>query len=428
MNRGAEQALIASLLTDVSMLASLEVNPGDFSDNTMGLILGTIRKMVSQKQSVDEFSVCDELQNTTGQTWDGHINKIRALAVSPAHAQEYARQIATAARTRKATRIANDLIIELSNGNSDHINQTIRELVSLDSVSGNHECSLDEALEVAISDLEAAFHRKGEIAGVTSGLADLDKATSGFNSSDLIVVGARPAMGKTALMLNFGASAISSGKAVGLVSAEQGRNQIAARLLAIKGRANAAKMRSGMMTDDDWGQINAGLALLKQAAEMRMNDKPGISISDCITQARQWKQKHDINALYLDYIQKIKPSDTRMPRHEQVGEIVTSLKDLAKELDIPVIALAQVNRTVEGRENKRPNQGDLKESGTIEQEADQIIMLYRDEVYDPETKDKGIAELDVTKNRHGPTGMIRACWSAASMLFLDFARGNDEHY
>ena len=170
------------------------------------------------------------------------------------------------------------------------------------------------------------------------------------------------------------------------------------------------------MGEDEWPQVTRATSALLQR-RIWINDAAGISIAEVARQARAWKRRHGISALLVDYVQRIRATDRSIPRHEQVAEVVMSLKQLARDLRIPVVALAQVNRGVEQRANKRPGMGDLKDSGTIEQEADVIITLYRDDVYDPDSPDKGTAELDVMKNRHGPTGWIRIAWLAESMQF-----------
>jgi len=206
----------------------------------------------------------------------------------------------------------------------------------------------------------------------------------------------------------------------GIISAEQGREQIGLRGIAINGRVSAHAMRLAKLNDHDWPKITNAVSYMKDR-KIRLNDQPGISLTELVRQARQWKYQYDIKILYIDYIQRIK-ANKKLPKHEQVGEVAMALKELARELDIPVVALAQVNRDVEKRGDKRPNMSDLKDSGSIEQEADNIMSLYRDEVYSEDSPDKGIAEVNVLKNRHGPTGMIRVSWIAQFMIFEDMEK------
>lgn len=196
----------------------------------------------------------------------------------------------------------------------------------------------------------------------------------------------------------------------GLISAEQPAEQIGIRLIAINGRVNAQKMRSGTLEEFDYQKLTNTVSKFHQNNNIWINDRSGISIVDVIRQARKWKHQHNIKALYIDYIQRIKWTDQRIAKWEQVGNVVMSLKELARDLNIPVIALAQVNREVEKRADKQPTMGDLANSSEIEKEADVIMTLYRDEAYNEDSQDKGIMEVGVCKNRHGPTGIVRTVW------------------
>jgi replicative DNA helicase len=226
-------------------------------------------------------------------------------------------------------------------------------------------------------------------------------------------------MGKTALMLNL---ILNANVSTGFFSSEMAAMQGAMRMISTVGSVNASKLRNADMGEDEWSGYNAGMSLLHDRP-VYIDDQSKPTIDELQRQARIWKQEHDIKCLHVDYIQRIDAMEKRAPKHLQVEEVAQGLKSLAKELRIPIIALAQVNRNVESRSNRRPNMGDLKDSGAIEQEADQIMILYRDEVYDKETNDKGIAELSIEKNRHGQTGGIRLSWEAQYMRFRNLSTG-----
>ena len=221
----------------------------------------------------------------------------------------------------------------------------------------------------------------------------------------------------TALMLNL---ALAAKEPVGIISAEQGHEQMGLRLISIEGSLDSQKLRTGGFYDEEWDTLRKAVRRLTER-NIRVNDEPGISISGIIRQARDWKFKYGIKALYVDYLQKIRATDKRMKRHEQVGEVAGLLKNLARELEIPVVALAQVNRECEKRPNKRPLNSDLADASEIEKEADEILFLYRDEVYNPDSPDKGIAEIDISKNRHGPTGTVRCVFVGKFMQFKEIA-------
>ena len=247
-----------------------------------------------------------------------------------------------------------------------------------------------------------------------SGLQKLDRALGCFRNGDLIVFGARPSIGKTAVMLNF---ALSAKKPVGIISTEQGRVQMGARTMSIDSRVSLHKQRTAALDKSDWQNMTKCLSKMRDVKAW-LNDKPSATINDILRQARKWKQLHNIGALYVDYIQHI-PGDNRIPRHLQVESTVVALKNLARELDIPVVALAQVNRKVEDRTDKRPFMSDLKDSGSIEQEADQIALIYRDEVYNDPSPLQGIIEFNIAKNRHGPIGKLDAVWLGEYLLVKD---------
>ena len=241
----------------------------------------------------------------------------------------------------------------------------------------------------------------------------------GFHDTDLIVVGARPAMGKTALLLNFMLNAdVSSG----FISTEQSSMQVGLRLMCIQGGVNGSKLRSGNFNENDWSAVNSSMAYLSQK-NIFIDEETRPTIAEVSRQARRWKQQYGIKALWVDYIQRIEGTDSRAPKVERVEEVVKGLKSLARELELPVVALSQVNRNVDARTDKRPSMGDLSDSSAIEKEADQVIMLYRDEVYNDKTDSPGVAELIIEKNRHGPTNYIRLGWTGENFRFKEFKRG-----
>ena len=282
-------------------------------------------------------------------------------------------------------------------------------------VGTDSEISVAEGIKAVNRELIAAVERGGPQYGVPSGLAKLDKILLGFHPGDLVVIGARPSQGKTALLLNM---ADAANVPCGIVSAEQAAMQILQRMVAIRSGVSAERIRAGELHDQDWPHLTEAAASL-HATNTWIFDRGAPSITDVQRTARRWANGHGIKALYVDYIQRIRGGDPRAPRHERVGEVAQGLKDIARELGIPVIALAQVSREVEKRNDKRPLMGDLSDSSEIEKEADQIVMLYRDEVYNHESSDRGTAELRIEKNRHGRIGFVRCAWLAESMRFRD---------
>ena len=306
-----------------------------------------------------------------------------------------------------------DIGLEMQNSNETNANHYIKLLMALDSTDKKYLYSFNEAAEAAVDEIDKVM--QGEVLTVPTGLSDVDKVMGGLHNSDLIIVAARPAMGKTAFMLNM-AEANKTGPLI--FSTEMSRIQAAQRMFSIVGNVPNHKIRTGDISDEDFARISNAIVSINENGGY-IYDKSGPYMSEIEAVARQVKHDHGCSAIYLDYLQRIKHENPRLPKHEQVGDIAMRLKELARELDVPVVALAQVSRKVEERADKRPQMGDIKDSGTIEQEADIILTLYRDEVYNDATNDNGTCEVDFKKNRHGGTGMVRVQWTAPTMIFND---------
>ncbi len=293
--------------------------------------------------------------------------------------------------------------------------------MGLSATRQNHECSISQALKKSLDMIEEANNITGPV-GIATGISKLDEVLGGFHDSDLYVIGARPAMGKTAFLLNL---ANAHNEQVGIISTEQPAAQLGIRLIAINGRVNSQRMRTGTLNDYNWDKITASVTNLHENNNIWINDKSSINILELTRQARKWKHQHNIKALYIDYIQRIKWTNQKMEKWEQVGNVVLSLKELARDLNIPVIALAQVSRNAEQRDDKRPTMADLANSSEIEKEADIVMTLYRDEVYNENSPQKGIMEINVCKNRHGPIGNVMAAWIEKYMRIENLAQSLD---
>ena len=328
-------------------------------------------------------------------------------------------------RDRSVRRNVINLAAELSEDayqgtGTEIVDTAIAGLMKLQKSETRHEHTLRQAMSEAYKAAQKAAALGGAIPGVPSGISKLDEILGGWHESDLIVVGSRPAIGKTALLLNF---AIAAKRSCGIISAEQPAQQMGARVLSIESKVEANKMRSGKFGSEDLQQLAFAVQRLVEK-ECMIYDRPAPSISDVCRMARKWKKQNGIEILFVDYIQRIEGSDRREKKHERVGEVVRELKNLARDLDIPIVALCQVSRAVEQRLDKRPSMGDMADSSEIEKEADQILTLYRDEVYNDDSPDKGIAEIGVEKNRHGPIGFVKCAWLAPTMRFKDLGYGD----
>ena len=382
-----------------------------FSNIAHKKIWAAICDAIARKETPDVITVSEKLEKDISENWFSFIAQIAHETVGTFTANSHIKEIKKQWKARQIK----DIGCEMANSDNADINHYIKLLMSLNTTDKKYLHSFLDSATDALDEIERVM--SGESVTVPTGLDDIDKVMGGLHKSDLVIIAARPAMGKTAFMLNMAAA----NKNVPLVfSTEQSRIQAAQRLFSIYGNVPNHKIRTGEIGDEEFGQITMAINLIDEAKGW-IYDKAGPYMSEIESIARQVYHDHGCTAIYLDYLQRIKHENPRLPRHEQVGDVAMRLKELARELNIPVVALAQVSRNVESRPNKRPGMGDIKDSGTIEQEADSILTLYRDEVYDEQSQDKGTCEVDFKKNRHGGTGMVRVQWTAPTMRFNNLA-------
>lgn len=409
----AEQAVVGGLLLDNSKIAEIDLTPFDFCDQALSQIFGAMVQLEGSGQPFDIWTVSDELSRTTGKDWAVTVAQIAKNTASASNIEIYAQHVKRYRRAREARRIASELSdnIALDEGAVD---VAISELMALDTQTVQTTYTLKEALKMAVDQIDYVHKSGGKLTGVTTGLIDLDECLGGWQKSDLCIIGARPAMGKTGLLLG---AALDCGVPAGVVSSEMSAEQLATRAISNYGRVDSQRVRTANLDDDDWVKLSNAIGMMNDKPVL-IDEKSSPTIGEVQRWARKMKQKHGIKILFVDYLQRLRGNNPRDSRIDQVSEIARGLKTLARELDIPVVALAQVNREVERRTtDKRPLMGDLANSSEIEKEADEIIMLYRDEVYNEDSQDKGVAELNIEKNRHGPTGLVRVAWMAKYIKF-----------
>ena len=280
--------------------------------------------------------------------------------------------------------------------------------------------AISQVLSKTVEQIDHLFETKGAVSGVASGFADLDKMTTGFQPGDLVIVAGRPAMGKTTFAMNVAETAAISGKLpVAVFSMEMPGEQLAMRLISSLGRIDQHHIRTGELTDEDWPRITSSISMLSET-KLFIDDTPAMSPSEVRTRARRIKREHGLGLVIIDYLQLMQVAGGSENRATEISEISRGLKALAKELGIPVIALSQLNRGLEQRPDKRPVMSDLRESGAIEQDADIILFVYRDEVYNEDSPDKGMAEIIIGKQRNGPIGKVRLAFRGKYTRFDDF--------
>ncbi len=280
------------------------------------------------------------------------------------------------------------------------------------------------AVKDAFQILHQRYENRGQISGLTTGFTDLDELTTGLQPSDLIILAARPAMGKTALALNIAENAaMRTKKAVAVFSMEMSASQLAFRLISSLGRINQQHLRTGELAEEEWPRVTSAITMLSEA-KIFIDDTPALSPSDLRARSRRLKREHDLGLIVIDYLQLMQVPGNKENRATEISEISRGLKALAKELDVPVLALSQLNRSLEQRTDKKPVMSDLRESGAIEQDADLIMFIYRDEYYNPDSTEKGTAEIIIGKHRQGPTGSIKLAFLGQFTKFENFAGDN----
>lgn len=276
---------------------------------------------------------------------------------------------------------------------------------------GEGPMGLNTLLAKAVDRIEKLVQQEGSFSGIPTGLNNFDNMTNGLQPSDLLILAGRPSMGKTSFAMNIVENvAIKEKIPVAVFSLEMSAEQLVIRMISSWGRVDQSRLRSGQLTEDDWPKITSAIGIMNENAKMFIDDTPALSPSELRARARRLKREHDIGLVVVDYLQLMQVPGTGENRTNEISEISRNLKALAKELDVPVIALSQLNRQVEQRDNKRPRMSDLRESGGIEQDADLIVFIYRDEVYNEDSDDKGVAEVIIGKQRNGPLGIARTAF------------------
>jgi replicative DNA helicase len=425
----AEQAVIGGLMLSPEKIETVaeRLTQGDFYRRDHQLIYRAMLELSGRGQPCDAVTLGDWMDtNGFGDMMGGssYLYELANNTPSSANLAAYSQIVREKAVRRSLIDLATSLSVDAYASDSEApalLDGAIAGLMSMQKVEARAEFTLRQAMTLAYQEAERAKALGGKVPGISTGLARLDKVLGGWHDSDLVVVAARPAMGKTALLLNF---ALSAGVPCGIISAEQPAQQVAARVMSIDSHVPAERMRNGSFDTDDLRKLDLSVGRLIERTCL-IYDRSAPSIADVSRMARKWKQQNGIQILLVDYVQRIEASnaDKRTPKHERVGEVVRGLKNLARDLDIPVVALAQVGRHVDTREDKQPGMGDISDSSEIEKEADQIITLYRPGVHD-DSADQAEAILSVEKNRHGPTGVVRAAWLAETMRFTDMAYDN----
>ena len=423
----AEQAVLGSILIDSRCVTDVVgvLKPEDFYLQQNREIYETIYTMFNYSQTIDPVTVLDKLKEL-GYHHDNsrdYILQLMQITPTAANVVRYANIVQEKSMLRGLNRAATDIqeMVSEETGTASEMLETAEKKIyalrkgergdSLEHIGTTLHKVFDRLNELALSD--------SAIPGLSTGLRDLDTKINGLNKSDLLLVAARPAMGKSAFALNIGVSVAKNyKKTVAIFNLEMSREQLALRLLATESSVELQKLTTGKLSEEEWTKLCIASAALSQT-DIRIDDNPSVTVADINAKCRRLD---NLGLVVIDYLQLMQGSGYGKNNENRVvvvGEISRSLKIMAKELNVPVICLSQLSRAVESRTDKRPILSDLRESGAIEQDADVVMFLYRDEYYNQNTDDKGLAECIVGKNRHGETGTVKMQWLGQYQLFAD---------
>lgn len=410
------------------------VTSSSFYQPAHGHIFNAIITLYAAAQAVDPVTVAEELRRSNLLDAVGGpaaLLQIQAKTPAVSNASYYAKIIDEAALLRQLVATATD-IAELGYRPLDDISKTldVAESMIYDVAQRRVTDSmmeLDPLLHAAMDHLEALYERKDSITGTPTGFHEIDQLTAGLQPNALVIIGARPAMGKTSLALNMAANAaIRARRPVLYFSLEMGHLELTQRLLGSEGRIDATRIRNGQLTSTDWDKINRTITRLSEAP-LWIDDNPNLTVMEIRAKARRLKSRvGDLGLIVVDYLQLMSGRSNAENRQVEISEISRGLKILARELECPVLALSQLSRQLELRSDKRPMLADLRESGSIEQDADVVMFVYRDEIYNKDSPDKGTAEVIVSKHRSGPTGMCRLVFLDYCTHFANAARATEE--
>ncbi|MGM9924387.1 MAG: replicative DNA helicase [Bacillus sp. (in: firmicutes)] len=435
-NIEAEQAVLGAIFLQPSsiIVASEYLMAEDFYRVAHQKIFQVMLKLNNSGSAVDLVTVTEELSATKSLEDVGGVAYLSELAESAptaANIEYYAKIVDEKSLLRRTIRVASQ-IVQDGYSREDEVEAYISEAEkSIMEVAQRKNAgafqNIKDVLVNTYDNIEILANRKGDITGIPTGFAELDRMTAGFQRNDLIIVGARPSVGKTAFALNIAQNvATKTEENVAIFSLEMGAEQLVMRMLCAEGNIDAQALRTGALSDEDWRKLTMAMGSLSNAG-IFIDDTPGVRIGDIRSKCRRLKQEHGLGMILIDYLQLIRgDGNSGDNRQQEVSEISRSLKALARELKVPVIALSQLSRGVEQRQDKRPMMSDIRESGSIEQDADIVAFLYRDDYYDKESENKNIIEIIIAKQRNGPVGTVSLAFVKEYNKFVNLEQRYDD--
>lgn len=433
-NIDAEQSVLGAILIDREAIYKVMriLQPGDFYRESHRIIYESMLLLNESGSPVDMITLSDQLRQQGDLEKVGGVAAIAMLAEmvpTAANVEYYARIVEEKSLLRSLINLSTR-IASMGYEEQEEPEKLITEAEQMIMALGNRRASqafftIKEILLKVFPHLEFLYNNRGVITGVPTSFADLDQICCGFQPGDFIILAGRPSMGKTSLGLCIGYNAaLKHNIPVGVFSLEMSKEQLAQRILCAEAKVDQQRLRNGTLDEDDWLKLHETAGKLSKAP-IYIDDTPGISIRQLRAKARQLKAEKGLGLIIIDYLQLLQGSRRAENRQQEISEISRSLKGLAKELQIPVLALAQLSRSVEQRPNKRPVMSDLRESGSLEQDADIVMFIYRDEYYNPESEKKGIAEVIVSKHRNGPVGSVELVFLKEYTKFVSILKNTD---
>ena len=432
----AEQAVLGSMLTDKdAVISAIEVlKEDDFYRTDNKSIYEAIMNLYNRAEPIDIITVKAELESLGKFEQVGGLEYLASLpdkVPTTANAMKYIKIVEEKSTLRNLIKTANE-IIELGYDPTEDVSDIMEgaEKKIFNIMQNNDKKSYSPIKDILVdsfTQLEELYNRKQHITGVPSGFTELDYKTAGFHGSDLVLIAARPAMGKSAFALNIATNAaVRANVPVVIFSLEMSKEQMVNRILCSEAMVDSNKVRTGKLEEDDWTKLAGSIGPLSDA-EIYIDDTPGISVMEIRAKCRKLKLEKNIGMVVIDYLQLVQGSNKRNgSREQEISEISRSLKILAKELNVPVIALSQLSRAVEQRPDHRPMLSDLRESGAIEQDADIVIFLYRDDYYNKDSEKKDIAEVIIAKHRGGSLGTVELLWLGSYTKFVNLEKRFDD--
>lgn len=429
----AEQSVVGAMLMDKDAIltASEIVSGADFYQTAYGVVFDSMVELFNEGKPVDLVTLQERLKEKDVPPEIASLEFARDLletVPTSANIKYYAEIVADKSMMRRLIKLNEDIANTCYAGKEplpailENTEKSVFEL--LQKRNTGEYVPIKQVVLNALDRIEKASKNKGSVTGIPTGFIDLDYKLSGMQPSDLILVAARPSMGKTAFVLNIAQYvAFKKNKGVAIFSLEMSKEQLVNRLFALESQVDSQALRTGNLKDSDWEKLIEGAGIIGKS-NLIIDDTPGISVSELRSKCRKYKLEHNIELVIIDYLQLMTGSvgGRSESRQQEISEISRSLKALARELNVPVVALSQLSRAVESRPDKRPMLSDLRESGAIEQDADVVMFIYRDEYYNKDSEKKKQAEIIIAKQRNGPIGTVDLAWLADYTKFANLSR------